>query len=121
MVLAYAMGRYRDELEADFQQYYGIDLERVGEACSVRHAAALAAQLPAESRVSRAACPGNEWGASEYILRLIEHDLRMLAWSGKGSRPKPVKTPEELRRRAASADVDVAALAERLGIPEDRR
>lgn len=39
-------------MEADLQQAYGLDLERMGVAFSVRHAAALVAMLPASSRTA---------------------------------------------------------------------
>lgn len=39
-------------MEADLQEVYGLDLERMGEAFSVRHAAALVAMLPASSRTA---------------------------------------------------------------------
>jgi hypothetical protein len=43
-----------DEAEADFQQFYGLDLEFEFETAGVRRLAALVLHLPAESRIAAA-------------------------------------------------------------------
>lgn len=42
---------YASELRADFQQFYGLNIDRMGEEYSLLHAADLAVQLPFEARV----------------------------------------------------------------------
>lgn len=77
MALACALTDYRDELEADFQQYYGLDLERAGQFYSFNHAARLMVQLPENSRVKRAARGDEPW-QDEVLLASIANSLRAL-------------------------------------------
>lgn len=91
----------KDELEADFQQYYGLNLERIGIDYSVAHAATLATQLPSDSRCMRQEIPGFEWSPEMYMLSAIEHGVRVLAWiqANQGKRrsafPKPIEPPSK--------------------------
>lgn len=89
------------------QQFYGLNLDDMGAAYTPAHAAALAAQLPRESRCFRAEAPACEWGDAEYLLASIEYSCRALAWAktkdaqrGRNV-PKPLQTPAE-RARVAS-------------------
>lgn len=50
LILAFFLRKYPDELRADFQQYYGLNLDEMGGAYSISHAACLAAQLSGASR-----------------------------------------------------------------------
>ena len=96
------MRRYPDELRADFQQFYGLNLDRMGADYTRLHAAALCVQLPRESRLVRAMDPSAAWGDSEYIARAMEHTLRVLSWQyGNGRKsdfPRPLPTPEDRAR-----------------------
>lgn len=96
------MRRYPDELRADFQQFYGLNLDRMGADYTRLHAAALCVQLPRESRIVRAMDPSAAWGDSEYIARATEHTLRVIAWQNGGGRksdfPRPLPTPEDRAR-----------------------
>lgn len=85
----------------------------MGTAYRYGHAACLAAQLPAESRCARAVDPRAAWTAGEWMLRSIEHGVRVLAWmqtrdGERGRRrPRPVPAPgerEDAARRAAATD-----------------
>lgn len=118
MALAAAMGKYPDELRADFQRFYNLNIDDMGDGYTVAHAAALASQLPRGSRLSCAMSPENEWGVTDHLLRVIEHDLRSIAWNGKGERPKPLRIP---RKPKPARPADNGAIAEKLGIPEERR
>lgn len=107
------MRRYPDELRADFQQFYGLNVDDMGAAFTRLHAAALCAQLPRESRLVRAMDPAAEWGDSEYIAHAMEHTLRVLSWQcGNGRKsdfPKPMPTPEDrarVSRKLERTDVD---------------
>ena len=42
---------YASELRADFQQFYGLNIDRMGADYSILHAADIAVQLPYEARV----------------------------------------------------------------------
>lgn len=113
MTLATVEDRYPDELRADFQQYYGLDIDGMGAGFSHAHAASLVKMLPRGSRVGRALNPDSEWDDATYILAQIEYDLRVLAWQNtkdgqKGrNRPKPNETPHDIaakRERAKGFD-----------------
>lgn len=101
-MLAAAMRRYPDELRADFQQFYGLNVDDMGAAFTRLHAAALCVQLPRESRLVRAMEPAAAWGDSEYIAHAMEHTLRVIAWQNGGGRkpdfPRPLPTPEDRAR-----------------------
>lgn len=68
---------YPDQLEADFQQYYHLDIATVPRA----RAARLLFQLPAESRVFRSIRPELNWGWQETLLNKIWYDMELLVWS----------------------------------------
>ena len=112
-----------DELRADFQRVYGLNIDDMGESYSVHHAAVLAAMLPNDSLVFKVANPALEWSESMYMLRNIEFMLRVLAWQNtkegqKGRRkPKPIETPEERARlRDKALNTDWQYIAEQLNI-----
>ena len=95
----------------------------MGESYSVHHAAVLAAMLPNDSLVFKAANPALEWSETMYMLRNIEFMLRVLAWQNtkagqKGRRkPKPIETPEERARlRDKALNTDWQYIAEQLNI-----
>lgn len=115
MALAAAEMDHPDELRADFQQYYGLNLDGMGVGYSHAHAAALMMQLPLDSRISRKLNPDNEWSDDTYLLSAIEYDLRVLIWQNtkdaqrNRNKPKPNETPRDLakkRDRAAGFDKD---------------
>lgn len=82
-----------DELEADFQQYYGLDVALVKPA----HAARLLFQLPRNCRVFTAMSPSNQWGWDEILASKTNYLLEMLVWmktkdaqkKSPRNRPKP--------------------------------
>lgn len=93
----------RDEVLADFQQYYGIalPLEEEDEPPDFERMAVLWNQLPAESRTARTQAPELEWDAGEYLLWQIEYRLRELVWAmsdrkKRGARPQPLSTPQKM-------------------------
>lgn len=119
----------RDEVIADFQQYYGIslplppekmpDLERTG---------LLWSQLPAESRCMRAENSALEWDSATYLLWHIEFQLRSLMWSlgydKKRPTPKPVPLPTpsqivEARRKRDEALAAQDEIREILGLGDE--
>lgn len=113
-------------------RFYGLSLEQMGEAYSYRDAAAMVAHLPSESASRRA--EGDGWSESERLLASAEFSLRVLRWyqtkDGQKGRNAPsfADTPRE-RELAAAGRVESSkytrsymdAVAESLGIPEDRR
>ena len=117
--------RHPDELLADFQETYRIDLWAMGLdgdelTIEVRRAAVLAAQLPRTSRVVRAMVPTAANGTVEQLLRQIELNQRIWSWShtkdaeNKVNQPVPMTLPgedEAHERKERQAQLDAAAVA----------
>lgn len=105
-----------DEMRADFQQYYGLNLDGMGRDYTHAHAAVLLSQLPRESRVSRYIDHDAAWSEDTVLLASIDYSLRLLLWSKTKdakhdrNRPEPAKTPSErkaARERGAHVDLDL--------------
>lgn len=117
------MSGHRDELEADFQQFYNLDLSRMGTDFTVAHAAVLASQLPRGSRALRALNPDLEWSDEMGVLVRIDYLLQILlhALGGKkgGDKPKPLETPSERLKKQdkfAHIENEMDEIAKTLGI-----
>lgn len=124
MVFAQCAARWPDELRADFQQYYTLDIDEVGRGIRIRRAASLCAHLPRGSRTVRRLDPDSEWATEAHFLARIEHECRALLWSKtkdaeKGRNfPKPMPTPAqraETRRKYEGTDYEEVARV--LGVP----
>lgn len=104
MVLARLWTTSRDELEADFRQFYGLNLLDINKGFSIHHAAVLAAQLPRDSRTLAIINPDMAWSDEMFMLSKIEHLCRMNLWSktkdGQHGRnvPEPNDTPSKVRQ-----------------------
>ena len=123
MTLARLLNERPGELRADFQRFYGLNLDGMGVDYSMLHAADLAAHLPAESATIRAEAPELEWTTAEYMLASIEFSLRVLRWQNtedgqKGiKKPRPIDTPADFARIVRKAEAtDMEYIAEQLGI-----
>lgn len=66
-------------MEADFQQYYGIDVNDPN-AVSFARMARLLFQLPRECRVFAQVAPATQWGWSEILANKANYLLETLAW-----------------------------------------
>lgn len=124
-MLGTALANHKGALRADFQRFYHIDIDTFGERGAIR-AAELTQYLPPESALMRAYNPQLEWSTTDYLLWLIEYDLRVLTWSmGGGKRankPKPLDTPQAKKKAARPVTkAEMARVADALGIPEERR
>lgn len=123
MTLAKLLYEHPSELRADFQQYYGLNIDGMGVDYSVSHAADLAAMLPHDSRSFVAERPDLEWTNTEWLLWSIEYSLRVLRWQptkdgqADRNRPKPLPTPADRARIQAKVDAtDMDYIAEQLGL-----
>lgn len=104
-----------DEIEADFQQYYGINFETSFDEYSVRHISLLAAQLPPDARCFKS-LSSHEWSEQMHMLANMEHELRMLIWiqanqysKHRTQPPKRIQSPAERKKfeqRVQSTDID---------------
>lgn len=80
MVLVRLMSEHPSELRADFQHWYGLNLDDMGASYSALHAADLAANLPPDSCCGRAEDPMNAWTDERQLLALIEYYLHTWLW-----------------------------------------
>ena len=101
-----------DELRADLQQTYGLDLDEVGVAHSLAHYATCAAQLPTTARVFVAEDEDRAWGLSETLAAAQVNALNDLLWiranegrkHAKGKPPQPVGPGMSHDKRDQSGD-----------------
>lgn len=107
IALAPWLSKYPGELEADFQQFYGLSLEGLLDGGEFGRAQALAAQLPRDSRTMRALEPSLAWGDAEHLLAYIADTLSFFRYENRtanGARrtrkPKPYPRPKPPKRRA---------------------
>lgn len=91
---------YPDELRADFQQYYSLNLDGLGIVYSVNHAAILCEQLPQKSRTYLAINNENIWDDQALLLSRIEHNTRILAWQNTRDGQKNRRQPKPLYEHA---------------------
>lgn len=113
-----------NELEADMQQVFGINLRQIG-GVGVAHVAALAPSLlTGGTRVAAHFDPAYEWTRDQILAAAIVDQLRALQWGlggGKGQKPQTVmpkvgrKADGEGKRRIGIA-VPVERIDELFGI-----
>ena len=127
--LAACLAEREDELRADLQEFYGIDLDAA--MCgghSAPHVAALVAQLPPASRLAAAADPDNAWTMEAVMLAAIFNSFQAWQWAQMDRRrrgPMPDRVgPSWMRRRDGERKVDAqvmtaAQLVRRLGIGKE--
>lgn len=119
-MLAWLLRDSHDELEADFRQYYGLNLDDVGSAFTFSHAANLAANLPKDSRCLVKIEPDLSWNSETWILRRIDYLLASIAYNlgGKSSqKPKILDPPSKAAHIERSIEnTDFKKIAERLGV-----
>ena len=124
--LAAELSEHEDELRADLQQYYGIDLDRAeaGEHAAL-HVAALTVQLPQNARVRVAADKDNMWTLPEVVGVTLLNAFNHFMWAmgdpkKRGAEPQ-LLGPQWMRdagRRSLPARVlPVGELIEELSKP----
>lgn len=125
------MRDYPDELLADFQQTYHMNLAIFGlggddfPTRDLWRIAALAYQLPRDGRVWSAMEPTGAHGQAVMLLRQIEHNQRLWHWAhtkdakDKGTAPDPLLLPgeqEAYERAVTNAEDEAERTAAALGI-----
>lgn len=91
------MGDAKNELIADFQQYYGLRLEDLWDSCDFAYMRILTEQLPATSRTRARLNPQNAWSTADYLLALAVDNLAFARYENagaKGQKPHKVPRPE---------------------------
>ena len=116
--------RYKTELRADFQQYYALNIDKMGTEYSIMHAADLSVMLPQNSRVMCRIDPANAWGWQEHLLADLTNRVRWLQWAkttdGAKNRnhPVPIEPPKREVKKVPQNPVHrVTEYARRLGLP----
>lgn len=99
--LALALARHHDELLADFQQTYGMDVwddleEMAASDDPPLRLAALAYQLPAASRTRAALNPAASHSTEATLLRQIELNQRYWAWAHTKDAERQENEPEPM-------------------------
>lgn len=103
----------------------GLDGDTAITPVEVRRAAALAFQLPADSRVKKAIAPEASHSTTVQLLREIEHNQRLWHWahtkeaSNEETQPPRIDLPGEAKayeRAVESAEKQALSTAELLGI-----
>lgn len=111
------------ELRADFQQFYGLNLDGMCRDYTAFHAADLCAMLPASSRVFSALDPDRAWTRQEALLALVEYWSHMCYWAQtkdgmKGRKqPKPLIPTGAGRKREKQVSLPLDEVKQRLSRP----
>ena len=90
------MQEHPDQLRADLQRHYGIDLDHAmaGEHTAA-HIGALVACLPSDAAVFKAKNPDAAWTLETVLLAVIHNDISSLIYGmsdprKRGHKPKPI-------------------------------
>ena len=87
------MANHEAPLRADLQQFYGIDLDHAMEGRhTVRHVAALVAQMPQESRLAKAFNDDAVWSMTDVLLAVLVNRFNGFVWGMSDKRhrgPRP--------------------------------
>lgn len=103
---------YPAELRADMQQYYGLNIDRMGRDYTVVHAADLAAMLPSNSRTYIAIDPENAWTLEAQLSAAVANAARDLVWleadakRRRSNRPRPIGPKPPPNPDVESIDAD---------------
>lgn len=103
---------------ADFQQYYGLDLEKLIRAREYKRIATLTLCLPLKSRTIINLNPELAWDENAYLLSYIADNIAFQRYeqgNGKGKKPKPIERPKakekkKEKKHLAVSDKKIAAL-----------
>lgn len=104
---------YPNELRADLQRYYGVNLDHVGTLVSVAHVAALSACLPLGSLVLRKIEPKTTYTETEWLLLGILNRL--------GDKPYDPFAPQATSKHTSMSVEDMEAILSkpRQGVKND--
>lgn len=123
IALAAALEEDQGAVRADFQQYYGLNLDEMGERFSTLHAADLLVELPDDSRTMMRGSDGGAWTFDRTLAAMQLNALNTIAWlqsadGQKGrNRPRPVGPFAKKPRRIEAMAMTVEELDEILSRP----
>lgn len=78
----------------------------MGSSFTLSHAAALAAQLPVESRCYKFDHPEAVWTTGEYMLAEIAYGIAVLAWQNTKDGQKGINQPKRPMTPAKQAEIE---------------
>ncbi|WP_270207996.1 hypothetical protein [Eggerthella lenta] len=110
MALAGWRRLYPAELRADFQQYYGLNIDRMGREYSALHAADLAVMLPSNSRTYLAIDPENAWTLEAQLSAAVVNAARDLVWLEADAKRRMSNRPKPIGPRPAPSSPDAEAI-----------
>lgn len=87
-----------DALLADFQHFYGLDLDGLGTSISILRASDLAANLPQGAVIWQRIDPSARWTDTEYLLALIADYTGFTAWTKTSQAKKGAKWSSKIKR-----------------------
>ena len=114
-ILAHHLRKFPAELRADFQRYYGLNLDGMGTDYTVLHAADLAACLPRDSCCGVAENPINEWTIDRQLLALIEFYSHAWLWAHTKDAKRKKNVPQ---LRIPQPEQEYTGNAERMTVDE---
>lgn len=94
---------YPDELRADLQRFYNLNIDEMGAGFSCSHAAACAAHLPLGSNVLARIDPKYSWTATDYRL------FDIMCWLAGKRLPYPWEKQETLPEFGSMPAEDIDA------------
>lgn len=97
-------------LRADFQQYYNLNIDRLGRDFSAVHAADLAVMLPSDSRTYIAIDPDNAWTLEAQLAAAIVNAARDLVWLEADAKRRLCNRPKPIGPKPPPANPDVDAI-----------
>lgn len=122
MAYASTYAKHYDELEADFQQYYNLDISTIKNSRASR----LMFQLPHNSRTFKKINPASEWGWKELYLAKAVDGINTLIWmnskdaKNKSKRPKTV-IPDSIMKEFKKANSNNSATSQNNMTVEDMK
>ncbi len=94
------LSKHGDAIEADFQQYYGLDIAAIAQEGRFKRLLRLLRHLPPESRIAAlqadsAVATGElpdvaSWGRTDQLLAQVHDQLAIANWQRAGGKKKPV-------------------------------
>lgn len=124
MTLATALREHEGAVRADFQQFYGLNIDGMGRDYTTLHAADLLVELPGNSRIKRIYGGDGIWDFDRVLAALVVDALNVLVWQrtkdgSKGrNRPKPIAPqPKREGRHIGGKAMTIEQLNEILSRP----
>ncbi|TCD53772.1 hypothetical protein EJ419_07340 [Alloscardovia theropitheci] len=75
------IGTHPDVVRADFQRFYGLNIDYLGDGLNIRRAADLAANLPLNASIWKVFDERATWSTEAYLLAEIADAVSFNAWT----------------------------------------